>query len=231
MTHPAQPTLLEQLRVLPYFVGLSPDALAEIAQTAVRREYAPGAVVFLEGEFSGSLYYLQFGWLKVVKISPEGREQVLRFLGPGELFNEVGVFIDRPNPATAIALESSGVWLIQREPVRRVLAANPAVLLQVLDNMAGRVAYLAELVADLSLHTVEARLARLLLEQAREGVVQRQRWSTQVEMAARLGTVPDVLGRALRSLADTGLIALERQQIRILDPQGMAERAQLLTAR
>jgi CRP-like cAMP-binding protein len=50
--------------------------------------------------------------------------------------------------------------------VRRVLAANPAVLLQVLDNMAGRVAYLAELVAELSLHTVEARLARRLLEQA-----------------------------------------------------------------
>lgn len=220
-------TLTEHLQALPYFAGLEHSALAEIAQTAIQREYAPGAMVFLEGEISNSLYYLQFGWLKVVKMSVEGREQVLRFLGPGELFNEVGVFISRPNPATAIALEHSGVWLIRREPVRRVLAANPTVLLQVLDNMASRVAYLAELVADLSLHTVEVRLARLLLEQAREGVVQRQRWSTQAEMAARLGTVPDVLSRALRSLADAGLIAVERQQICILDPQGLAERAQL----
>jgi CRP/FNR family transcriptional regulator len=57
--------------------------------------------------------------------------------------------------------------------------------------------------------------------------VQRRRWSTQAEMAARLGTVPDVLSRALRSLADAGLIAVGRQQIRILDPQGLADRAQL----
>jgi CRP/FNR family transcriptional regulator len=227
MNQPTRPPLIGQLHTLPYFAGLAPDALAEIAQTAVQRSYAPGAVIFLEGELSSSLCYLQFGWLKVVKMSPEGREQVLRFLGPGELFNEVGVFISRPNPATAIALEHSGVTLLQREPVRRVLAANPAVLLQVLDNMAGRVAYLAELVAELSLHTVEARVARLLLEQAQAGVVQRPRWSTQAEMAARLGTVPDVLSRALRSLADAGLIAVERQQIRILNPQGLAERAQV----
>jgi len=76
-------------------------------------------------------------------------------------------------------------------------------------------------VEDLSLRTVEARLARFLLEQATGGVLRRQRWATQAEMAARLGTVPDELNRALRSLAEEGLIQVKRHQIQILDRQGL----------
>jgi len=78
------------------------------------------------------------------------------------------------------------------------------------------------LVADLSLHTVTARLARLLLEQAEGDVLHRHSWATQAEMAARLGTVPDVLSRALRGLVEAGLIQVQRHQIQILDRQGLA---------
>ena len=92
-------------------------------------------------------------------------------------------------------------------------------------NMADRIAYLADLVADLSLHTVEVRLARLLLDAAPDGMLVHQSWLTQSELAARLGTVPDVLSRALRTLADAGLIRVERKQITILDRRGLAARA------
>jgi CRP/FNR family transcriptional regulator len=80
---------------------------------------------------------------------------------------------------------------------------------------------LLALVEDLSLRTVEERLVRMLLEQADEGILHRRRWATQTEMAARLGTVPDVLNRALRSLAEEGLIQVKRHQIQILDRQGL----------
>jgi CRP-like cAMP-binding protein len=93
-------------------------------------------------------------------------------------------------------------------------------------NMADRIAYLAGLVADLSLHSVEVRLARLLLEEASDGALVRQSWMTQAELAARLGTVPDVLNRALRSLADLGLIRVDRRRITILDRPALAQRAQ-----
>ncbi|NLF02876.1 MAG: winged helix-turn-helix domain-containing protein, partial [Anaerolineales bacterium] len=68
-------------------------------------------------------------------------------------------------------------------------------------------------------------LARLLLEHSSEGALERRRWTTQGEMASRLGTVPDVLHRALHSLADAGLIEIRRQQIRILDRAGLENRA------
>jgi CRP/FNR family transcriptional regulator len=74
-------------------------------------------------------------------------------------------------------------------------------------------------VEDLSLRSVRGRLARFLLERAEEGEVERE-W-TQDEIAARLGTVRDVVGRNLRALADAGLIEIRRQRIVLLDREGL----------
>ncbi|RIK41390.1 MAG: hypothetical protein DCC55_12055 [Chloroflexi bacterium] len=219
--------LVEKLQTSSFLRGLDPEVLAQMARSAVWRAYAPGAVIFLEGDAAPALYYVDTGWVKVVKMSPEGREQVLQVFGPGEIFSGMGVFVDRPAPATAIALEQTRIWLLQRDAVRRMLAANPALAVQVIEFMADRLTELVTLVADLSLHTVTERLARLLLEEAEDDVVYRRRWATQAEMAARLGAVPDVLNRALRALVEEELIELDRQQIRILDRQGLAAKTTL----
>lgn len=63
--------------------GLDPASLAPLVQSAIRRVYAPGGVVFLEGDMAAALYYVDTGWVKVVKMAPDGREQILYFLGPG----------------------------------------------------------------------------------------------------------------------------------------------------
>jgi CRP/FNR family transcriptional regulator len=207
--------LLAQLRANAFFTGLPDEMLNELAQAATWREHPTGEVVFLESEPSLGLYYLQYGWLKAVKSSPEGREQVLRFIGPGETFNEIGAFAHRPNPATAIALETSGVWLLPREALMRLLRQQPALAQRILESMADRVIDLVNLVADLSLRPVTGRLARLLLDEASGDVLHRPRWHTQAELAARLGTVPDVVQRALRGLETEGAIEVQRHEIRI----------------
>ena len=99
---------------------------------------------------------------------------------------------------------------------------------QVVHDLAGRGMHLIRLVEDLSLRSVEARLARLLLENADGDLVLRRQWATQAAMAARLGTVPDMVNRALRKLAERGLIGVGRQQIQILDKEGLKAIAQLL---
>lgn len=212
---------------VPYFADLDADALRSIAGTVIRRNYKPDQVVFLEGEPCAGLYLVEDGWLKAVKVSAEGREQVLRFIGPGEAFNEIGVFADTHNPATVVALEPATIWMIRRESMLRLLEEQPGVARSVIQNLARRVFHLVSLVEDLSLRTVEARLARHLLERAEASAVQRERWATQAEMAARLGTVLDVLNRALHGLADDGLIEIERHQIQILDREGLREKAML----
>ncbi len=83
------------------------------------------------------------------------------------------------------------------------------------------------MVEDLSLRSVEARLARLLLAQTHTNILPRHRWATQAEIASRLGTVPDVINRALRSLAQEGLIKVERHQIQLLNKAGLETKAGL----
>ena len=222
---PDSSALIEHLRTEPLFNGVSSAALQQLAQSAVWREYAAGEVVFLEGETAPGLYLLQFGWLKVVVSSPEGREQVLLYLAAGEIFNPIGAFTDRPNPATAIALEPAGVWVLEREAMARLLRDWPDLSQRVIKNMAERLIHLTALVEDLSLRSVSGRLARLLLESAEADVLPRPRWYTQAELAARLGTVPDMVGRALRRLAEQGYIEVDRQQFRILDASGLQREA------
>ena len=226
MPTPDRSVLLAQLQRLPYFSGLPSGTLQGLVDLATWHEYRPGAVVFLEGETNAGLYSVQSGWIKVVKFALDGREQVLRYFGPGEAFSEIGLFLARPNPATAVALEQSGIWRLHRTHLQPLLVARPDLLLHVMGNMADRIAYLADMVADLSLRTVEVRLARLLIDEASAGTLVRQSWLTQAELAARLGTVPEVLNRALRVLADAGIIQVDRRQITILDPPALAQRAQ-----
>lgn len=214
---------LVKLQTTALLRGLDAASLTQLAQRAIRRDYAPGAVIFLEGDAAPAFYYVDSGWVKIVKMSPEGREQILYVWGPGEIFGGVGVFVNRPAPATAIALEATTLWVLPSDTIRRMFTTDPTLALPVLDFMASRISELVELVADLSLHTVTARLARLLLEQAQDDLIHRHSWATQAEMAARLGTVPDVLSRALRTLIEAGLIQVQRHQIQILDRQGLLE--------
>jgi CRP/FNR family transcriptional regulator len=220
--------LIPRLQTFEFLKGLENDILQKLAQQSVWKVYPSDAVIFWEGDIETNLFYLHYGWLKVIKTGPDGREQVLRFLGPGEIFNEIGVFAKRPNPATAIALEEAGVWRIPRHALEQILLQHPHTALQIMESMADRVISLVSLTADLSLRSVEARLAKMILEQAHDdNIIPRRRWSTLTEMSAHLGTVPDVLSRVVRGLTQAGLIEMDKQQIRILDRAGLAERARL----
>jgi len=222
----AQQNTIKLLKAVSYFSTLDDAALKLVAQQAIRRVYDAGQVILLEGEPCTGLYIVESGWLKAVKIGMDGREQVLQTLGPGEVFNAISVFTDAPIQATVTALETSQIWMVWREVLLKMMDEHPALARQVVKDLAGRVMHLIRMVEDLSLRSVEARVARLLLEQAMGESVQRQRWATQAEMASRLGTVPDVLNRALRKLAEKQMIRVERHQIQILDKEGLKTIAQ-----
>ncbi|MBL8164044.1 MAG: Crp/Fnr family transcriptional regulator [Anaerolineae bacterium] len=216
---------IQALTAVPYFADVDAALVAMIAGQTIRQQYDTGQVVFLEGEQEVALYIVQQGWLKAVKMSPDGREQVLHFIGPGEVFNAIGVFVESTNPATVIALEPTILWLIPQKVILKLLDDYPELARVVIQRLAGRVQQLIAMVEDLSLRTIESRLARYLIDQSTAEQLQRPRWATQAELANRLGTVPDVLNRALRSLAKEQLIRVERHQIQILDYNGLEAKA------
>jgi hypothetical protein len=99
-------SLKQLLSSVSYFAELDAATMAAVCRVAVRREFAAGQVVFLEWEPCAGLHIVEAGYLKSLKMSPAGREQTLRMVGPGEVFNDLTVFSGSPNVVTVIALEA-----------------------------------------------------------------------------------------------------------------------------
>ena len=176
-----------------------------VAQSAVERRYDPGAIIFLEGEPCAGLFIVQGGQVRVFKSSLDGREISLHFAGPGGSFNDVAVLDGGPNPASVQAVEPTVCWVIDRASMLRLIEQHPGLALAVIEAIASRARRLVTLVEDLTFRSVQARLAKLLLAQAtvgadNRGEMLRARWLTQQEMATQLGTVREVVGRALKGL-------------------------------
>jgi CRP/FNR family transcriptional regulator len=205
------------LKALPYFKPLDDEALARLTRTIVERGYEKDKVVFLEGEPCQGLYIVREGSVKIFKLSAEGREQILSYVRPGDSFNEVAVFDGGPNPANVTAAEATILWIVPRSEIVDLIKKNPQVALAIIQNLGARLRHLVGLVEDLSLRQVTARLAKLLLEMATAG----EHALTQQEMAARLGTVREMIGRSLRQLESRGLVKTERGRIVILDREGL----------
>ena len=215
------------LRSISYFSGLDEAILKALARVSVRRRYDAGQMIFVEGEPCAGLFIVESGRVKVFKLSPGGREQILHIFGAGGGFNDVAVLDGGPNPASAMALEPTSVLVIDRPSMVDLLKRYPALSRAVIENIANRARHLVSLVEDLSLRTVEGRLAKLLLEEAtREVDLERvPRGLTHAQMAARLGTVREVITRSLHKLEDEGIIKIERHRIVILDREALEDKA------
>jgi CRP-like cAMP-binding protein len=216
---------------LPSFSGLDAATLEALALAATPRHYDAGQVIYLEGEPATALYVLESGWVKATRMTPDGREQALYVFRPVDIFGDIAVFTGTSYPGTVVALEDVEAWAIDGATFLDLTAHHHQLSLATIRRLAERVLYFIGLVEDLSLRSVEARLAKTLLKHAetRDGtlIVPRRSWTTFDEMAVRLGTVRDVLSRALHTLEDEGLLSVGRHEITLLDPQGLEKRGQI----
>jgi CRP/FNR family cyclic AMP-dependent transcriptional regulator len=218
--------IAESLHKSPFFSELSEDELAEVASCVQERTFRRGEVILLEGEAPQAVYFVVHGQVRIYRLSLEGREQVLKRLGPGAAFNFVPVLDGGPNPSSAMAWTDVTVYAIERGHFIQLVRKHPALAAAILTDFAAKLRHMTALVEDLSLRTVGARLAKLLLTQAAEKEAAPRRM-TQQEMAAQLGTVREVVGRALAELEREGLIRMERHRIVIVDRSSLEAKARL----
>lgn len=218
---------LDALRKITYFSEIDEQLQKELAQYAQRVSLESGEILLMEGERSQTAYVVESGWLKSSKSSLNGREHVLQFIGSGETINEMNVLTDTTNSTTITALETSVLYAIRRDVILSVLNRYPQLAQIIIQKLADTVQFLFTVVEDISLRSIEARVARYLLDQASGDILYRPKWATQAELANHLGTVPNVLHRTLKNLEQEGLIRVERHQIKILDARGLVQRASL----
>jgi CRP/FNR family transcriptional regulator len=213
---------------VPFLNSLPAETVAQLAAVATCRRASVGQVIFNEGEPGAGLFLIESGRVKISRFSREGREHIMVAFGRGDTFNDVPAFDGGPNAATAIALTDAVLWRIARPDLRRIAESHPELVWAMLESIARRTRHLVATVQNLSMRNVRERLARLLLEQA-ESVERGEIPAplTQEEMASRLFTVREVVGRSLRALAADGLIEFDRNHIVIRDRAGLESAAEI----
>ena len=221
------PSKLELLRRVPYLHSVPPTSLQALATSLRERRYQPGDVIFRQGDRSEGLGIVLRGRVRTTTTSREGRQQVLKVFGPGRTFGDIPVFDDEPQPADAMAVSESIVVFIPRRDLLDRLRQHPEAAIEVIRLFASRLRAYKQVVEDLSLRTVVARIARLLVDRARGTqtlVEESPTWSpqyTQDEIAAMVGSVREVVQRALKTLENAGLIQMARGRIQIIDVEAL----------
>ena len=204
------------------FADLPTPVLTALAQVANERSCAPGELIILAGDPCETVYFVKEGAVRVFRDSSTGRQQVLTQVPAGQPFNLVPALRANgaTNHASVEAIPATRLLTITSHDLRQLIRLYPALGLALLQDLAAKLDHLTDLVETIALRSVRGRLVRFLLDNAEQDQV-RRRW-TQDEIAAQLGTVRDMVGRGLRTLADAGLIQLDRERILLLDRAGLA---------
>lgn len=213
-----------------FFGGVSAEARGTLIEMGRVREVDSGTILFQHGDAYQGFYLVLEGTVHLYRLSPEGRMLVLHVMRPGESFAEVPLFEaqdDLTYPATAETLEDSVLLFFPADAFLSFIDANPRTALHMLGQMAKRLRQAVRQLDAVSLQDVQERLARHLVEQV-PTVTDNPDSPPTVEidipksvLAAELGTVPETLSRALRSLEEQDLIRSEASEIALTDVRGL----------
>lgn len=227
MTIPAAHNSQHQiLRISQLFSELDDSSLEAVASATTMRKADKGETIFLEGDLALSFFIVGFGKVKVFKMSPDGKEQILMIAGPGDSFAEAALFSGGRFPASAQALENSELLVLNRDRFVELLADNPDLGLNLIARLSELLRKLTRLVEGLALSDVTTRLAHYL-----EGLIDVDTNETQpvvtltekkTTLASQLGTIPETLSRSFAKLVKEKAITVDGPKITITDPDRLS---------
>ncbi|MGD7732914.1 Crp/Fnr family transcriptional regulator [Propionibacteriaceae bacterium G57] len=212
---------------VPLFQGLSRDDQLEVAHVAHPTALAKGEQVYAAGSSQAQLMVVHTGKLKISRIDAEGREQVLRVLGPGDFFGESAFLTGASPDHFAAALESGSMCVFRHSDLDRLVSTYPSIGFRMLQSVSERLAQTEGRLASLLSGDVGSRLADYLLSLP----VKRGASGTVVELplakkdvASLLDTTPETLSRQLRRLQGSGVIEVGAgRSITLLDIDALLE--------
>ncbi len=209
------------LRISQLFSQLDDASLAEIEATGSKKPVSKGEMIFHEGDAAASFFIVGTGKVKVFKLSPEGKEQILLIAGPGDTFAEAALFAGGDYPASAQAMENCELLVIHRDRFMALLTRKPNLAINLIARLSQLLRQLTSLVEGLSLSDVTTRLALHLTKIADSAGQDDQPVITLAEtktvLASQLGTIPETLSRSLAKLTRDGIIKVDGARIQILD--------------
>jgi CRP-like cAMP-binding protein len=202
---------------------LSEEDKRRLAEVAEVRSYRKGTAVFVEGDSPDFLFTVVSGRVKVVKMTPSGREVILEILGPGAPLGAVAAYECRPYPASAVALEDTTCILLRRAALFELLERHPSLVRGLLAGLSHRLVQLTSRIAELTSGRVEGRFAQLFLKLSdrmgrpeRSGSFIPMPLSRQ-DLAALTGTTIETCIRVMSRWGKEGVVLTEKDGFVLLD--------------
>jgi CRP/FNR family cyclic AMP-dependent transcriptional regulator len=215
------------LRKTPLFASLTDAEMQALSTLTARKRFQKDEQLFAEGDLCTGLFLVATGKVRIFKLSPAGREQILAVEGPGSSFAELPVFDGGNYPAAASALEDTEVLFISRRDFQTFCREHPEVALKVIAVVGSRLRRLVGIIEELSFTTVRQRLIALILRLAqadgtpsKEGIRVELTKSHQ-DLASELGTVRELVSRNLSRLQAEGFLDVEGRKIVVKDLPGL----------
>lgn len=219
---------IEIFRQTELFHDLNEEVLRVLAAHSVEKNLNRNEILFLAGEKAGGLYVIAEGSVRAFRTGHDGREQVIHVECAVTTIAEIPVFDNGNYPSTVAAEEPTTVYFLDKNEVFALCLKHPEIALAATRVLAKRLRKCAELVETLSLREVGQRLALLLLEEAEssgirtaKGILFTQKL-THNQLAARIGTVREVVTRVFLRLQNQGLIVADGKQVIVPDLQALA---------
>ncbi|HET7401691.1 MAG TPA: Crp/Fnr family transcriptional regulator [Usitatibacter sp.] len=219
---PQRPNIGERtmtLKAVPFFTQLSDHELDLVRAVATEKTYPKNAVVLTEGEAGDSLFMIQAGKVKVFIGDEEGREIILKILGPGSFFGEMSMIDKQPRSASVTTLETSTFLVLQHAAFEKCVEQAPTIGNMVMQVLAQRVREADRKIGTLALMDVYGRVASTLLELAvfTNGKLMVGEKLSQQDLANMVGASREMVNRILKDLSDRGFISIESKSITIIN--------------
>jgi len=209
---------------LPVFAGMTPDDLGDILKEAQSIRYPKGSSVFQQDEEAHSFFILLHGHLRVMKVTPDGQQVVVRFVNAGDLFGIAMAMARKTYPATATAVVDSLALVWPSAAWPRLVAKYPSLAVNTIQTVGSRLNDAHTRVVEISTQQVEKRVAHALLRLAQqagrksEDGIQIDFPISRQDVAEMTGTTLHTVSRILSGWEDQDLVESGRQKITIRNP-------------
>jgi CRP/FNR family cyclic AMP-dependent transcriptional regulator len=209
----------QTLKAVPFFTQLSDRELDVVRAVATEKSYPKNAVVLTEGEMGDSLYKIQTGKVKVFIGDEDGREIILKILGPGDFFGEMSMIDKQPRSASVTTIEPAMFLVLSHAAFERCVEQAPRIANMVMRVLAQRVREADRKIGTLALMDVYGRVASTLLELSvySNGKLMVGEKLSQQDLANMVGASREMVNRILKDLSERGFISIESKSITIIN--------------
>ncbi len=210
------------LRTMPLFTGMGQSGRDLIADRSHFIDLKKGDFLLHKGDSCTGFYITVHGNIKISFISMEGKEHVVRIVGPGQSFSEAMMFLEKPSPTTVQTITDAKVLFIPRSVIFQCIADDAKCMNSMLAGLSREILLLGSELESLALDSSRQRVIKCLLQYLRPKNAKFSKNSVELPaskstIALHLNLAPETLSRVLHQLNDKGLIQVEGKAIRIPD--------------